>query len=97
MGIDTDQIYDLLCKIHGDIGELKGTTSTFKESLEAHIEDDKRTLRAMYDTQIQPIAAKVEDLRLAQAKQQGRTKVWGMVATAAASVVGGAVGLIKWH
>lgn len=92
-----DQIYDLLCRIHGDIGELKGTTAGFKASLEAHIEDDKRVIRAVYDTQISPVITDVKNLQLAQAKQQGRTKVWGLVATTAASIVGGAVGLIKWH
>ena len=92
-----EQIYDLLCRIHGDIGELKGTTAAFKGALESHIEDDKRTIRAVYDTQISPLADKVGEMQLAQAKQKGATKTWGLVATAAASVVGGLTGLIKWH
>lgn len=92
-----DQIYDLLCRIHGDIGELKGTTAATNTVLKDHIEEDKRLMRAMYDTQITPVLTKVEDLRLAQAKQKGATRVWGLVATGAASIIGGAVGLIKWH
>lgn len=92
-----DQIYDLLCRIHGDIGELKGTTAATNVVLKDHIEEDKRIIRAMYDTQIQPLTTKVDDLRIAQAKQRGAIKVWGLVGTAAASVVGGLTGLIKWH
>lgn len=95
--VSNDQIYELLCNIHGDIGVLKGTTAGFKDALESHIEDDKRVIRSVYDTQIAPVAAKVDELRIAQAKQRGATKTWGLVATAAASVVGGLTGLIKWH
>ena len=92
-----DQIYELLCNVHRDIGEVKGAAAGFKQALESHIEDDKRTLRTLYDTQIVPWAAKVEELQLQQAKQKGVAKTCGLIATAAASIVGGAVGLIKWH
>lgn len=92
-----DQIYELLCNIHKDVGELKGTTAATNEVLKGHIEEDKRIVRAMYDTQIQPLATKVDDLRISQAKQRGSIKVWGIVGTAAASIVGGLTGLIKWH
>lgn len=95
--VSNDQLYDLLCRIHGDVGELKGTTASFKSSLEAHIEDDKRIIRSVYDTQIQPVQTQVDTLRLDQARQRGAMKTWGLVATAAASVVGGLAGLIKWH
>ena len=95
--VTNDQIYELLCNVHGDIGVLKGATAGFKEALDAHIEDDKRVIRSVYDAQIQPLVAKVDDLRIAQAKQRGATKTWGLVATAAGSVVGGLAGLIKWH
>ncbi len=95
--VSNDQIYALLCDVKGDIGELKGATAGFKEALESHIEDDKRVIRSVYDTQIAPVIEKVDALRIAQAKQRGATKTWGLVATAAASVVGGLTGLIKWH
>lgn len=92
-----DQIYELLCNVHRDIGEMKGTVAASSKALESHIEDDKRIMRTLYDTQIVPWAAKVEELQLQQAKQKGIAKTWGLIATAAASIVGGAVGLIKWH
>lgn len=95
--VSNDQLWDLMCRIHGDIGELKGTTASTNSVLKEHIEEDKRIIRAMYDTQIAPVVAKVDELRIAQAKQRGATKTWGLVATAAASVVGGLTGLIKWH
>ncbi len=95
--VTNDQMYELLCNVHGDIGVLKGATAGFKEALEAHIEDDKQILRSVYDTQIQPLVAKVDDLRIAQAKQRGATKTWGLVATLIGSVAGAAAGLIKWH
>jgi hypothetical protein len=95
--ISNDQIYQLLCNISGDIGELKGLSAGFKESLEAHIEDDKRVMRSVYDTQIVPMGQKVDDIRIQQAKQRGATRTWGLIATTAASIVSGAVGLIKWH
>lgn len=95
--VTNDQIYELLCNVHGDIGVLKGTTAGFKEALEAHIEDDKRIIRSVYDTQISPVQAQVDMLRIDQARQRGATKTWGLVAAAAASVVGGLTGLIKWH
>ena len=92
-----DQIYELLCNVHRDLGEVKGATAGFKSALESHIEEDKRMMRTLYDTQIVPLGVKVEDLQLQQAKQKGVAKTWGFIATAAASIVGGAVGLIKWH
>jgi hypothetical protein len=97
MSVKNEDIYKLLCNVHQDIGELKGVTAATNAVLKEHIEEDKRIVRAMYDTQIAPMLTKVEDLRVAQARQRGATKVWGLVATAAASVVGGAVSLIKWH
>ena len=99
--VSNDQLYDLLCRIHGDVGELKGTTASFKSALETHIEDDKRVIRSVYDTQIRPVQEQVDTLRIAQATQKGRTRVWGLIATGAAtligSVAGAAAGLIKWH
>ena len=99
--VSNDQLWDLMCRIHGDIGELKGTTAATNTVLRDHIEEDKRIVRAMYDTQVKPVADQVDALRLTQAGQKGRMKVWGIVATAAAGVAGtvaGAAGsLIKWH
>jgi hypothetical protein len=101
MSVKNEDIYKLLCNVHSDIGELKGATTTLASTLKEHIEDDKRVIRAVYDTQIQPIAAQVDSLRISQAAQKGRTKVWGLVATAAGSVLGVVAGaassLIKWH
>jgi hypothetical protein len=101
MDIDSGQIYELLCKVHGDIGELKGMTTGFKDALEAHIEDDKRVIRAVYDTQIAPVAAKVDELRLVQAQQRGRTIRWGWVASFVGALAGAAATLaapfIKGH
>ena len=101
MSKSNDQLYTLLCKIHEDVGELKGTTASTNAVLKEHIEEDKRIVRAMYDTQIKPVQDQVDVLRISQATQKGRTRVWGLVATGAAtligSVAGAAAGLIKWH
>ena len=97
MSVKNEDIYNLLCNVHKDIGELKGSTTTIAATLKEHIEDDKRIIRAVYDTQIAPVAAKVEELQLAQAKQRGAIRAWGIVATGAASIVGTLVSYIKWH
>ena len=101
MSIKNEDIYNLLCNVHKDIGELKSATTTVAATLKDHIEDDKRVLRAVYDTQIKPVQDQVDVLRISQATQKGRTRVWGLVATGAAtligSVAGAAAGLIKWH
>lgn len=86
--VDNDQIYDLLCRIHTDIGELKATGTGTRAWLVQHIEDDKA------------MAANIKTLELANATTQGRTKTWGLIATAAgvvASGVSAAAAFIKLH
>ena len=95
--VTNDQIYSLLCDVKGDIGELKGSAAGFKAALEAHIEDDKRIIKSVYDSTIAPVAVKVEDLRMDQARQKGAIKTWGLVATGAASIISAVVSLVKWH
>ena len=97
MSVKNEDIYNLLCNVHKDIGELKSSTTTIAATLKEHIEDDKRVMRTMYDTQIAPMANKVEELQLSQAKQRGAIRAWGIVATGAASLVGTVVSYIKWH
>ena len=101
MSIENEDIYKLLCNVHKDIGELQSATTTVGAALRDHIAEDKQTIRAMYDTQVKPLADNVDILRLTQATQKGRTRVWGLVATAAGAVLGTVAGaassLIKWH
>ena len=101
MSIKNEDIYALLCNVHKDIGELKSSTTTVVATLKDHIEDDKRALRAMYDTQIKPVQDQVDVLRISQATQRGRTKVWGLVASGVAGIAGTVAGvaasLIKGH
>ena len=87
MSIENEDIYKLLCNVHKDIGELQSTTASVGNALRDHIAEDKQTIRAMYDTQVKPLADNVDVLRIAQATQRGRTKVWGLVATAAGAVL----------
>ena len=101
MSIENEDIYKLLCNVHKDIGELQSATTTVGAALRDHIAEDKQTIRAMYDTQVKPLADNVDILRLAQATQKGRTRVWGLVATAAGTLAGTLVGvaasLVKSH
>lgn len=88
MSIENEDIYKLLCSVHQDIGELKGGLTGFKQALSSHVEDDLR------------LTSKVDELRLEQAQQRGRTKAWGILATGAgviASAVSAAAALVKWH
>jgi hypothetical protein len=99
MSIENEDIYKLLCNVHTDIGELKSATTSIGAALKDHIVDDQRVMRAMYDTQIQPLTAQVDALRIDQAQQRGRTKAWGLLATGAgvvASALGG-LAAFKWH
>jgi hypothetical protein len=99
--VSNDQLWDLMCRIHGDIGELKGTATATNAVLKDHIEEDKRVVRAMYDTQIKPVQDDVKAMQLTQAKQKGSARTWGLVAAGAASIAGSVAGaataLIKWH
>lgn len=99
MSIENEDIYKLLCNVHTSLGELTSASTSVAAALRDHIEDDKRVIRAMYDTQIKPVADQVDALRLDQAQQRGRTKAWGLLATGAgvvASALGG-LAAFKWH
>ena len=99
MSIENEDIYKLLCNVHSDLGALKSATDSLGSTLKDHVADDLRTMRAMYDTQIKPVADQVDALRLDQAQQRGRTKAWGLLATGAgvvASALGG-LAAFKWH
>ncbi len=101
MSIKNEDIYNLLCNVHKDIGELQSATTTVGAALRDHIAEDKQTIRAMYDTQIKPVQDQVDALRISQATQRGRTKVWGLVASGVAGLAGTVAGiaasLIKGH
>lgn len=100
MSIENEDIYKLLCNVHSDLGALKSSSDSLASTLKDHVADDLRTMRAMYDTQIKPVADQVDALRIDQAQQRGRTKAWGLLATGAgviASAISAATAMVKWH
>jgi hypothetical protein len=74
----TQEIMDVLNKISGDIGELKGSTKALVLNLEKHIKDDDA------------VEVRVRAVEITQAKQRGSARVWGVVSNAGSAILGAA-------
>lgn len=73
------RIMDILLEIHGDIGQLKGTTTAFAAGLAKHVADDEA------------MAADIKQLQLTQASNKGAARVWTLVGSGIGAALGSAV------
>ena len=90
--VSNDTLYELLCQVKNDVGEIKGAVTATAATLAQHVQDDKKMASDIYTLQISPIAGKVRELELEQAKSNGSRRTWGIIATAVSSLAGAAVG-----
>jgi len=85
MAVELDQVYEILCNIHKDVGEIKAAGDATKAWLAQHVIDDKA------------MAADIKGIQLSAAKAKGAARTWGMVATGFGTVAGALAGIFTHH
>ena len=83
--VSNEVLYNLLCEIKGDVGEIKAGGEATRQWLAKHVEDDKQ------------LADDVKALEITAAKALGSARTWGLVGAGAASILGGLAGLFGPH
>lgn len=75
----------ILLEIKSDLGELKGSTRAFADTLAAHIVDDKK------------LAGELADLKIAHASDRSARRAWATAGGVAGAVISTAVtAAVEW-
>lgn len=85
MSTSNDQLYVALLEIKEDIGSLTARMENHQGLLERHFVDDAK------------MAESIRHIENKFASQRGSIKVWGLVATTAATIGGIAASIFRHH
>ena len=87
--VSNGEIYGVLLVLNEKVGSLTAKIDSHHAWMGKHVEDDRR------------MGEDIHAIQMAQSKQRGSTKTWGLVATSVGgilgTVAGAAASLIKWH